>query len=352
MYKIKTVERNIEKRMLLSIKRKRWLNSSHDRLNISNPDNLSINQKQAIKDYFSEYVAINDFSDHEFYTACTGVFHANYIPDWFFYTVVDPFFNDWEKARIVDNKCFYEMMFPNCKQPYCIAFRINGIWFSHARSVISYQDVLTLIEAEKEAVFIKVACESNGGHGVYRVTGEDPQIYINKICGDVVIQRALKQSEILNRLNHTSVNTVRVLSLLSEGGVKIYSKILRCGISGAFVDNASSGGVTIGITETGRLKEVAYDKYGKKYDVHPTTNLPFNTVVIPNIHMIDELVCRLHPLIPYFRMVSWDIAIDDNNQPVLIEANMMEGELDFHQLNNGPLFGADTIDILRECLKG
>ena len=34
--------------------------------------------------------------------------------------------------------------------------------------------------------------------------------------------------------------------------------------------------------------------------------------------------------------------------PTLIEANLCNGELDFHQLNNGPLFGEDTERILKE----
>ncbi len=32
----------------------------------------------------------------------------------------------------------------------------------------------------------------------------------------------------------------------------------------------------------------------------------------------------------------------------MIEANLNQGELDFHQLNNGPLFGEDTIKVLDE----
>lgn len=40
--------------------------------------------------------------------------------------------------------------------------------------------------------------------------------------------------------------------------------------------------------------------------------------------------------------------MDNNDEPMLIEANLCDGELDFHQLNNGPLFGVDTEEILSE----
>ena len=51
---------------------------------------------------------------------------------------------------------------------------------------------------------------------------------------------------------------------------------------------------------------------------------------------------------PHFRLISWDIALDKNNNPIIIEANLKYGEIDFHQLNNGPLFGDDTKEILNE----
>ena len=52
--------------------------------------------------------------------------------------------------------------------------------------------------------------------------------------------------------------------------------------------------------------------------------------------------------VPHFRLVSWDIAIDSVGQPVFIEMNPAYGELDFHQLNNGPIFGEDTEEVLEE----
>ena len=52
-----------------------------------------------------------------------------------------------------------------------------------------------------------------------------------------------------------------------------------------------------------------------------------------------------------FRLISWDIVLDCNNEPVLIEANLYVGELEFHQLNNGPIFGDETEEILKEIIE-
>lgn len=152
----------------------------------------------------------------------------------------------------------------------------------------------------------------------------------------------------LARINESSVNTYRILSLLSKDGVKIYSSILRMGVAGAKVDNASSGGITCGITEDGRLKKRACRANGEWYDRHPTSGVEFNGYQLPGFAEAKKLVEKAHPMFPHFKMVSWDVALQEDGTPVMIEANLAKGELDFHQLNNGPLFGEDTKKILDE----
>ena len=53
-------------------------------------------------------------------------------------------------------------------------------------------------------------------------------------------------------------------------------------------------------------------------------------------------------IVPFTKLCSWDIAIRKDGIPVLIEANMTFGEIDFHQMCNGPILGDLTEDILNE----
>ena len=135
----------------------------------------------------------------------------------------------------------------------------------------------------KSSYFVKKASESEGGHGIYYI---DKQLNdgldraINEIDGDIIIQDELKQHKDISKLNSFSVNTIRVLSLLSERGVKIYSTILRMGINGVKVDNASSGGITCGINADGCLKKYAYQSNGEKFTEHPTSKVKFDEVTI------------------------------------------------------------------------
>ena len=172
---------------------------------------------------------------------------------------------------------------------------------------------------------------------------------IDTTSKDLVVQAGLRQHEALAKINSTSVNTFRILSMLRrDGSVKVYSSIVRMGMHGSRVDNASSGGITCGIDETGRLKDVAYSAAGEKYLEHPDSKVKFSEIVIPQFSDCLAFVKSLHCQIPHFRLVSWDVAVDEMGRPVLIESNMRWGELDFHQLNNGPLFGEDLPQILNE----
>ena len=51
------------------------------------------------------------------------------------------------------------------------------------------------------------------------------------------------------------------------------------------------------------------------------------------------------------KMISWDFAVDESGEPVLIEMNINYGELDFHQLCNGPIFGDQTKEIVKEVIE-
>ena len=328
----------------LYCRKRDWRN--HALNNISNTV-LTKEQKVQIQKYFAPYTKVNSIV-HEFYTQKTDDFFVNYIPCDIYFAYIDPYFNDWEKAKIIDNKCMYQELFPNVMQPETVAFRMNDIWLNSSYNILTKENVLELVKREN-GLFVKKATESDGGQGVYYYNTKcDFDSIISMINGDIIIQKSVKQHRTLNEINSSSVNTIRVLSLLSKKGVKIYSCVLRIGVNGSRVDNATSGGITCGITREGNLKPVAFSKNGDKFMTHPDTKISFADYSIPGFDEIIKVVPELHCRIPHFRLVSWDFAIDDNLNPILIEANLSYGGLDCHQLNNGPIFGDDTNKILEE----
>lgn len=311
-------------------------------------------QKREIAAFYAPWCKVH-MAEHTFYTEKTGLFSPLYIPDGIHYTRIDRFFNDWRLAQRLDNKCLLPRLLPGVPMVRDIAYRISGFWQTAADYQALTTDALYELLQQEDEVVIKLACDSYGGHGVRFVKTADLQreTFMELFCSpkhDYVIQAALKQSSTLARLNPSSVNTIRIISLLGKDGkVTIYSSVMRMGIGSARVDNASSGGVVAGICADGRLKPFAFSVKGEKYNkVHPGSGVAFEDIVIPHFEQVQDLAVKAHPMLPPFRLLSWDIALDENDSPILIEVNMSSGELDFHQLNNGPLFGEDTAKILAE----
>lgn len=315
---------------------------------------LTDSQKAEAEAFFKPYHDISTVF-HNFYAEKTGEFHKNYIPDDLHYCYIDPYFNNWQEAVYVDNKCMYESLFRNVTLAQNIVWRSNGLWFDGVCTAPLSRAEVEARLADHPAVFVKIATESEGGSGVFFISGEDKNAAfwsrVDGIGTDLVVQKPIVQHEQLSRINSSSVNTIRVISLLSEDGVKIYSAILRMGINGSKVDNASSGGITCGIDDRGNLKKVAYTAKGQKFLKHPNTEITFDGYPVPSFDRIRQLVPGLHCQVPHFRLVSWDFAVGEDGEPVLIEANLRYGEIDFHQLNNGPLFGEDTEKILAEVFR-
>ena len=85
----------------------------------------------------------------------------------------------------------------------------------------------------------------------------------DKIATDLVVQSELRQHADMAALNDSSVNSLRIYSLLGKDGVaKIYSSVVRMGVNGSKLDNYSAGGLTCGIQENGKLRKYGYNKNG------------------------------------------------------------------------------------------
>lgn len=320
---------------------------------ITNQKTLTSAQKAEVAAFYAPYKKPN-LVFHNFFTEKTGVFHANYIPQDLYVGYIDPYFNDIKAAKYLDNKCYFDALFHRIPQPHLVLKRVNKMWLDNECHPVSEQEMKAIILREENGMFVKEAQTSSGGHGVTFVESDEnaPKKVLEAAAAiptDIVIQRPIVQHAELAKMNDSSVNTLRLYSVLSKAGTaKIYSAVLRMGNAGSKVDNYAAGGISCGIDESGKLRKYGYNKKGMQVCAHPTSNITFEGYEVPSYDRAVELVKTAHPLMPHFRSVSWDIAITADGTPVLIEANLCRGGIDLLQLNNGPLFGEDTVSILNE----
>ena len=317
---------------------------------------LTDEMKKEVKAFWSGYRSV-PLVYHNFYTEKYGEFHKEYIPDEIYYNYIQPYFNSYRLAKALDNKCYYHKMFPGIAQPKLVAYRLNGFWYADDVMLLGGEKEAFEVVAKEKEVFVKRAADSGGGHGVKYlhckdITEEEFSEEIKDFKGDVAIQRGITQHEALSKINPSSVNTIRIITLLKREETLVLSAILRMGVGASKVDNSSSGGMTIGLTTDGKLKKTACVDKRRFVTEHPTSGVVFDGYQLPSFGEATDLVKRASRMVPHFRMVAWDIAILEDGTPTLIEANLYDGQLDSHQIHNGPLFGEDTKKVLDEVILG
>lgn len=274
-----------------------------------------------------------------------------YIPDDFYYCYADTFFTNYHTSIKLDNKNLYDLYFHDINRPTSIVRNIDGKLMDFAYREISIHEAISICN-ECNNVIIKSAINSDGGHGVNFIydciNHKDALINILENQKDYVVQKIIKQHHKLGMFNPESINTIRVMTLYFKGNVHVLSSVFRVGVNGAKVDNASSGGLVCGINSDGVLKNCAYDSSANVYYSHPQGK-SFDGIEVPSYKEIISISKSLaNRFINYSKLISWDFAIDENGTPILIEANLTGGQLDFHQLTNGPIWGEMTIDILEQ----
>lgn len=297
-----------------------------------------------------------DYRYYEFYKSVlkSGERLCEYMPDDFYEGFIDEFFTNPQHSRPFDDKNIYDLFFHDVNRPKTIFRKIRNLYLDSDYRVITLNQALKKARDHGE-VILKISKFSEGGRGIMfwnALEDKESELlnYLNQ-SNDVICQDVIKQHTELGRLNSSSVNTIRVMTLMFGNKAHVLSSVLRMGINGSRVDNASSGGIVVGIGPDGRLKNRAFDVSGKEYLRHPQGAM-FETVTIPGYnHCVEQAASLAYRFSSVSRMISWDYAIEETGQPILIEFNLSWGQLDFHQLCNGPIFGDLTDDVLKEVFQ-
>lgn len=299
-----------------------------------------------------------DESWHQFYNwvekdGMEEKFDPRYIPLDMEYCCIDDWFNDTESSLLLDDKNFYDLYFPDILQPKTIVRIIDGRLLDSQFSPIDLDSAVAKCQ-EMCSIISKPAVDSSCGSGIkiwHTVDGKQPLVNILTQKGSHVIQEVIKQHPNISKLHENSINTIRIVTCYLDGEMQVLSSVIRMGANGSMVDNTTAGGLFCGIKDDGHLKKYGYTKMGVAVTEHPQGAV-FADCVIPNFDKCKELVCRMaYRFIRTSKLVSWDLAINEDGEPVLIEVNLCYGGTNIHQIANGPIFGDKTKYIVSEVFK-
>ena len=194
------------------------------------------------------------------------------------------------------------------------------------RSEDDKEEFLNFIK-DRDYVILKPAWEGGGGRGIRKVEAKEEsfaEVLTELPC---MVEEVIIQADELNKLNSSSVNTIRPFTFLKKDGTPvILSCYLRIG-NGGLVDNFCSGGMLAPVDpETGIIQCPGADENDETYYTHPITGTEIVGFQIPHFDKVREMIFAAAVKFPSLRYIGWDIAVT-NNGPVMIEGNVYPGHV-------------------------
>lgn len=311
---------------------------------------LTEEEKREIDKFWGKYKFAYpeiDYKSFQTFKNRYGKFDVRHCPG----AIRTHYFNKWFKndSYMVSgqNKAMLPLLYPSIKQPKTVIRRMSGIYYNATFDPLSLSEVVSILMdyAQKGISLIMKPSNKGGGRGIRFVEKGDSEVTIQgKIkdmgAGTFVVQELLEQSDFMKQFNPTSVNTIRATTLLFKGQVYFLAALIRIGKQGNRVDNYSQGGSILGIDkDSGKCNDWALTHSNERISRLPSgLKLNEGDIVVPGFEKIKEAVIKAHYYMPYIKLISWDIALDKQNAPILIENNFA-GMIQIHEAVTGPLFG-------------
>lgn len=295
---------------------------------------------------------------HRLYESMNGVYAEDYIPEIIFSTEVEPALDDYRYTKVLENKSMVELFtrMAGIHTPKTVIVCDDGRFYDENRKPITEQTAAEIV-SEYSDIVIKPTVDSSSGKNVdIFEKGSDLKPDCRKYGRDFIVQEKIVQHPAFAAFNFSSVNTIRIITYISEGEIYHVPICFRTGRAGSHVDNIHSGGIVVGVKDNGELLSEGYElRYGnnkKKYEAHPDSGVMFKGCVLPGIPEIIAAAEKMHGYMPHVGIVSWDFTVNTDNEIVLIETNLQGQSIWFPQIVHGKgAFGDNLKAILDEAKK-
>lgn len=294
-----------------------------------------------------------DYKSFQTFKNRSGRFDVRHCPGAIRTSYLAKHFVDRQFSRPFQHKVMLPFLYPDIRQPELVGARMDGILYDGNYNPVTLEQLVDICRSQDCGLIIKPV-GSSGGKGITVLHQKDIKKFSGKNLGGggaLVIQKLVKQSPFMEALNASSVNTIRITTLLFKKKVRPLAALIRIGNAGSQVDNWCSGGSLLGIDlESGKCLNWAMANDRRHITKFPSgVDLSETVLTVPNFDEVKSAVCRCHYRIPYIKMISWDIALDQENCPVLIENNF-GGMIQLHEATTGPLFGPLMDELCDEYL--
>lgn len=187
-------------------------------------------------------------------------------------------------------------------------------------------DIIKFI-SKNNKIIIKPKCDSLG-NGIEIIDIEkinDKKKFIqNYMNSKKIAEECIKGNKEIEEFHPNSLNTIRVLTFYNGKKFIPFGACLRMGNSNNIVDNGHAGGIFATIdVETGVIISKGISANGTEYIKHPYSEKMIVGFTIPQWKEILEICEKATKNIPNIKVAGWDIALTENGNIEIIEANHM-----------------------------
>jgi hypothetical protein len=299
--------------------------------------------------------------DPAWHLACanvTGIEDVRYIPQGVWWDDVLLRFNQQSMLEAYDDKNLYHLLLPDTSGPETVLKRINGRYYDGDSRWISRGAALDRLVSDGKPKIIKPS-RTNNGERIQRIDIAEGGVRIGggatdlagleaRYGGNFLVQAMIVQHPAMAEVHPDSVNTLRLLTFRWGDTIQCLMAFARFGNQGRINDNAGTGGLCCGIDEHGQMNAVAIDHNGRSYATHPSTGYSFSRRShVPSFGEVRARVLTLHEQIPHFDLVSWDMTVGPDGQPIFVEANFRGAIYVYQFACRRSVFGELTVDVLR-----
>lgn len=294
-------------------------------------------------DYLSAYKALNGFD-------------IRVLPTIYYFSGIHDILNPEPHRTLLSHKAISELIMDNeVRHPETILRSFGGVLLDSHYTSVSPEQGLKILEADGNDCLVKLATDSMQGLGVFKLDhGVLEQLSTQILTGrydtyksDFVVQKIATQSPLTSIFNPTSINCFRITTININGYVSAPTIIFKAGAFGSFVDNMGTGkrGVVVGVNADGKFRNIGMYGNGELANSH--NGISFDGYEVPQVKCLIDAAVALHSKINSVHIIGFDLALDQNNKPLLIEANTVYPGVTSEQLMGGPIFGDRTMEVVQ-----
>lgn len=318
---------------------------------------LTTGQKADVKAFFKKHIGREVPTDwHQYFYSRNGLWSVKYIPTSIYNTEILWRLNKFQFRYAYADKGSYDSVFYDINRPRTIVKNVNGYFYDNQHP-LTEAEAIEKCSNLKEAI-IKPTLGGTWGIGVKLIQSTDGIVMDTKQSikdlfasykQSYIVQERLEQHPDLAKLNPTSLNTIRVMSYRRGDEIVILYAVIRIGRKGQIIDNETAGGIKADIDlQTGQIKGCAMGNPTEARMPVTDVGTPTDGYQIPCLDKVLETVKEMHLRIPYFNLIGWDMSVDKEGKPTLIEWNSTP---QLSQVGHGPAFGDLTEEILDNAMR-